>query len=173
MINSPEVEVFMNIVYRVELTADEFERLTAVVASKVGAQKRKRAQILLAAAKGIDDATIARTLPCGPSTIYRTKKRFVIEGLAASLEERPGRGASRKLTKQEEAKLVALAFPIAPRSNARSRRGSIGEMPRAPASSGCSTPPPHVGSLRSSTRHPQPRSRRRPHDPVDSSVSRY
>ena len=109
----------MNVVYRVELTADECERLAAVVASKVGVQKRKRAQILLAAAKGIDDATIADTLPCGLSTIYRTKKRFVTEGLAASLEERPGRGASRKLTKQEEAKLVALACTTPPEGRRR------------------------------------------------------
>lgn len=109
----------MNIVYRVDLTSEECERLTSVVASKAGAQKRKRAQILLAAAKGVADATIATTLPCGLSTIYRTKKRFVIEGLEASLEERPGRGASRKLTKQEEAKLVALACTNPPQGRRR------------------------------------------------------
>lgn len=109
----------MNIVYRVDLTADESEHLTAVVASKAGVQKRKRAQILLAAAKGIADATIADTLPCGLSTIYRTKKRLVTEGLAASLEERSGRGASRKLTKQEEAKLIALACSAPPEGRRR------------------------------------------------------
>jgi transposase len=109
----------MNVHYRVDLTADERERLAAVVASKAGPQKRKRAQILLAAAKGIADATIAETLPCGLSTIYRAKKRFVTEGLAASLEERPGRGASRKLTKQEEARLVALACCAPPQGRSR------------------------------------------------------
>jgi transposase len=109
----------MNIVYRVDLTGDESEHLTAVVASKAGVQKRKRAQILLAAAKGIADATIADTLPCGLSTIYRTKKRLVTEGLAASLEERSGRGASRKLTKQEEAKLIALACSAPPEGRRR------------------------------------------------------
>jgi transposase len=109
----------MNVVYRVDLTAGECEQLAAVVASKAGVQKRKRAQILLAAAKGIADATIADTLPCGLSTIYRTKQRFVTEGLVASLEERPGRGASRKLTKQEEAKLVALACSAPPEGRRR------------------------------------------------------
>jgi transposase len=93
--------------------------VAAVVASKAGAQKRKRAQILLAASKGIPDSTIAETLPCGLSTVYRTKKRFVAEGLEASLEERPGRGASRKLTKQEEAKLVALACSTPPQGRRR------------------------------------------------------
>jgi hypothetical protein len=83
----------MNVVYRVDLSAEDCDQLSAVVASKTGAQKRKRAQILLAASKGVTDITIAQTLPCGLSTIYRSKKRFVTEGLEASLEERPGRGA--------------------------------------------------------------------------------
>ena len=119
MIKASETEDFMNIVYRVDLTADECDQLSSVVASKAGAQKRKRAQILLAAANGVGDVTIARTLPCGLSTIYRTKQRFVTEGLDASLEERPGRGASRKLTKQEEAKLVALACTTPPQGRRR------------------------------------------------------
>jgi transposase len=109
----------MNVVYRVDLTADERDHLSSVVASKAGAQKRKRAQILLAAAKGVSDVTIGETLPCGLSTIYRTKKRFVTEGLEASLEERSGRGASRMLTKQEEAKLVALACSTPPEGRRR------------------------------------------------------
>jgi transposase len=53
------------------------------------------------------------------TTIYRTKKRFVMEGLEASLEERPGRGASRMLTKREEAKLVALACSSPPAGRRR------------------------------------------------------
>jgi len=109
----------MNVVYRVDLTAEECDELASIVASNEGAQKRKRAQILLAAARGIADATIAETLPCGLSTIYRTKKRFVTEGLAPSLAERPGRGASRMLTKQEEARLVALACSTPPEGRRR------------------------------------------------------
>jgi transposase len=109
----------MNIVYRVDLTADECDQLSAVVASKAGVQKRKRAQILLAATKGISDIAMAEALSCGLSTIYRTKKRFVTEGLEASLEERPGRGASRMLTKQEEARLVALACSTPPEGRRR------------------------------------------------------
>jgi transposase len=109
----------MNVVYRVDLSRAERVQLAEVVASKAGAQKRKRAQVLLAASNGIADITISETLPCGLSTIYRTKKRFVTEGLEASLEERPGRGASRKLTKQEEASLVALACSTPPAGRRR------------------------------------------------------
>lgn len=109
----------MNVIYRVDLTPNECDQLSSVVASKAGAQKRKRAQILLAAAKGVSDVAIAEALSCGLSTIYRTKKRFVTEGLEASLEERPGRGASRMLTKHEEAKLVALACSTPPEGRRR------------------------------------------------------
>jgi transposase len=119
MIKSSASGGVMNVVYRVDLSEEEGTRLAAVVASKAGAQKRKRAQILMAAAHGVPDATIAETLSCGLSTIYRTKQRFVGEGLEASLEERPGRGGSRKLTKQEEATLVALACSTPPTGRRR------------------------------------------------------
>ena len=109
----------MNIVYRVDVTEEERVQLTAVVASKACAQKRKRAQILLAASKAVADITIAETLLCGLSTVYRTKKRFVTEGLAASLEERSGRGASRMLTKEQEASLIALACSTPPEGRRR------------------------------------------------------
>jgi transposase len=106
--------------YVVELTQPEREQLGALVSEgRVGAQKRKRAQIMLACDRRIPESTIARTLPCGESTIYRTKKRFVEEGLEASLEERPRCGGDRKLTGREEATLVALACSKPPEGRAR------------------------------------------------------
>src|SRR5690606_20035746 len=78
----------MNIRYVVELSNTEREELASLISDrKTGSQKRKRAQLLLACDRGITDVMIARTLPCGESTIYRTKKRFVEEGLQASLNE--------------------------------------------------------------------------------------
>ncbi len=44
---------------------------------KHAARKLKRAQMLLAAHAGQDDATIAATVAVGESTVYRTKRRFV------------------------------------------------------------------------------------------------
>lgn len=41
--------------------------------ARTGPQKRRRAQILLACDRGVPDVQIAETLPCGTSTIYRTK----------------------------------------------------------------------------------------------------
>ncbi|MEQ9320460.1 MAG: helix-turn-helix domain-containing protein [Polyangiaceae bacterium] len=100
----------MNIRYVVVLEEQEVCQLEATVASKeTGPQKRRRAQILLAANRGIPDCVIAETLPCGTSTVYRTKKRFVEEGFEASLRELPRQGGKRKLSSKEEAMLSALA----------------------------------------------------------------
>jgi transposase len=110
----------VNIHYIVELNDQERAQLGAIVSEgRIGAQKRKRAQILLACDRRIPEATIARTLPCGESTIYRTKKRFVEEGLEASLEERPRCGGERKLSGRDEATLVALACSKPPTGRAR------------------------------------------------------
>src|ERR1700759_3981347 len=45
----------------------------------------------------------------GRSTVYRTKRRFVLGNLEAALSEEPRPGAERKLTGKEEALLVATA----------------------------------------------------------------
>lgn len=110
----------MNTRYIVHLIDSERLELTALLATaKTLVQKRKRAQILLACDRRIPDETIAATLPCGMSTVYRTKKRFVEEGLEAALNERPRAGGSRKLTGREEATLVALACSKPPLGRAR------------------------------------------------------
>lgn len=110
----------MNIRYVVELAEAEISELAEVVTARnTLSQKRRRAQILLACNRGMSDEIIAKTLPAGTSTIYRTKKRFVEEGLQASLSERPRVGGLRKLTGKQEARLVALACSSPPQGRAR------------------------------------------------------
>src|SRR5690606_16093526 len=110
----------MNIRYVVELSNTEREELASLISDrKTGSQKRKRAQLLLACDRGITDVMIARTLPCGESTIYRTKKRFVEEGLQASLNEQQRLGGRRKLSGKEEATLIALACSKPPPGRAK------------------------------------------------------
>lgn len=109
----------MNVRYIVELSNEERKELAVLISNRsTGSQKRKRAQILLACDRGITDVMIAQTLPCGESTIYRTKKRFVEEGLQASLNEQPRLGGRRKLSGKEEATLVALACSKPPSGRA-------------------------------------------------------
>src|SRR3982075_4604430 len=83
----------MNIRYRVELSeAERTELETLLSGGKHAARKRKRAQILLAADAGAGDEEIARTVGVGDSTVYRTKRRFVLGNLEAALSEEPRRG---------------------------------------------------------------------------------
>jgi transposase len=110
----------MNIRYRVELNASERCELTALLsAGNHPARKLKRAQILLAADAGIADEDVAETVGVGPSTVYRTKRRFVEANLEGALCEEPRPGAERKLTGREEALLVATACSKPPVGRAR------------------------------------------------------
>ncbi|MFH0303041.1 IS630 family transposase [Bradyrhizobium sp. 31Argb] len=86
---------------------------------KHAARKLKRAQILLAADAGVSDAEIVRSVGVGGSTVYRTKRRFVLGNLEAALSEEPRPGSERKLTGKEEALLVATACSSPPAGRAR------------------------------------------------------
>jgi transposase len=110
----------MNVRYRVELSQVEREQLSALLrGGRHAARKLKRAQILLAADAGAGDEDIASTLAVGGSTVYRTKRRFVLGNLEAALSEEPRPGAERKLTGKEEALLVATACSNPPEGRAR------------------------------------------------------
>jgi transposase len=110
----------MNIRYRVTLTADERQELEGFVQKgKTSARRIKRAQILLAADQGSTDETIAQNVVVGTSTVYRTKQRFVEEGLERALSELPRDGAPRKLAVEDEAMLCAVACSAPPSGRAR------------------------------------------------------
>lgn len=109
----------MNIRYRVTLTADERSTLeTLVRVGKSAVRKLKRAQILLATDAGSTDEAIARNISVGTSTVYRTKQRFVEEGLERALSELPRPGAARKLDVGDESLLCALACSTPPSGRA-------------------------------------------------------
>ena len=110
----------MNVRYRITLSSEERAQLRALVQGGKGSVRRlKRAQILLAAAGGSGDERIAVNVSVGTSTVYRTKRRFVEEGLEQALSEDPRPGAERKLAAKEEALLVATACSKPPAGRAR------------------------------------------------------
>jgi transposase len=110
----------MNIRYRVTLTPEERQQLEALVRGGKGAvRKLKRAQILLAADARSTDEAIARNVGVGTSTVYRTKQRFVEDGLERALNEVPRLGPPRKLSASDEALLVAVACSSPPSGQAR------------------------------------------------------
>jgi transposase len=117
---SNEEEARMNVRYRVELSqAERNELKTLLSGGKHAARKLKRAQILLAADAGASDEAIATSVGVGGSTVYRTKRRFVLGSLEAALSEEPRPGAGRKLSGKEEALLVATACSSPPAGRAR------------------------------------------------------
>jgi transposase len=96
---------------------DEAERqqlLDLVKKGKVAARKLNRAHILLQAADGASDETIATALHIGRATVQRTRKRFVEGNLEGALNEKHRPGARRKLDGQQEALLVATACSTPP-----------------------------------------------------------
>jgi transposase len=110
----------MNIRYRVRLSSEERVLLRALVQGGKGPVRRvKRAQILLAAASGSSDERIAANVSVGTATVYRTKRRFVEEGLEEALSEALRPGVERKLAAKEEALLVATACSKPPAGRAR------------------------------------------------------
>lgn len=118
----------MHIRYRVDLDESERQPLAAMVAGGTQAVRRvKRAQILLAADRGVSDAELAATLRVGSSTVYHTKQRFVEHGLEPALSEKPRPGGQRRLAATEEALLIATAC-----SHTRQRDGRAGRWPCSP-----------------------------------------
>ena len=110
----------MNVRYRITLSAEERAQLVAMVqGGKVAVRRLKRAQILLAAASGCRDKAIAAHVSVGTSTVFRTKRRFVEEGLDQALSEEPRPGAERKLAASEEALLIATACTTPPAGRSR------------------------------------------------------
>jgi transposase len=109
----------MNVRYRITLSVEERAQLQSLVSGGKGPVRRlKRAQILLAAEAGATALTIALSVAVGTSTVYRTRQRFVEEGLDAALSEEPRPGADRKLSASEEALLVATACSKPPAGRA-------------------------------------------------------
>lgn len=111
----------MNHLYRVDILDVERDTLHALThAGKVSARKVARAQILLMAdGRQFTDGQIATALGVGTSTVYRTRRAFVEEGLEAALSEAPRPGGERKLLAAQEATLVAIACSEPPEGRSR------------------------------------------------------
>jgi transposase len=109
----------VNIRYRVTLSSEERAELAALVkGGKAAVRRIKRAQILLATDAGSTDEEVATNVGVGTSTVYRTKQRFIEEGLERALAEAPRPKPPRKLTAQDEAMLVAVACSKPPKGRA-------------------------------------------------------
>jgi transposase len=106
--------------YRVTLAAAERDRLVGLSRKRTASVRMvRRAQALLLASEGKTDEVIAEQLRMGVATLERLRRRFVEEGLEASLRERPRPGARPKLGPKEQAFVVALACTKPPEGRER------------------------------------------------------
>ena len=83
------------------------------------ARELTRARILLLADQQKGDLEIAQILGVGRNTAWRTRKRYLREGLQAALTERPRPGQPRKYTKRHLAEIIAQACARPPEGRAR------------------------------------------------------
>ena len=104
----------------VKLTQVEMDHLRSFKKSgKRSQREHDRANILLLLHKGKKDAEIEDFLEVDRTTIWRTRKRFLKEGLTIALEEKARSGQPRKYGQNQEAEVIALACSDAPRGRAR------------------------------------------------------
>jgi transposase len=114
--------------YRVTLTEEERERLEGLTRKgRAPVRMVRRAQMLLLASEEQRDEDIAKALHIGVSTVERTRRRCVEEGVEASLRERPRPGARPKLGPKEQAFVVALACTKPPEGRERWTMGLLAE----------------------------------------------
>lgn len=106
----------MNVNYLVDLTDTEREQLEALNrGGTVPVRRIKRANILLMSDRGHTALEIASAGHGSTSTVYRTRQRFVEEGLEPALSEAPRPGGKRLLDEKQEAVLVATACSPPPK----------------------------------------------------------
>jgi transposase-like protein len=106
---------------RIDLSEEERADLRELIGSGVApARTLTRARILLKAnhgegGPGWSDAAIAGALDITPSTVFRVRRQYVQEGLAATLtRKRPDRVYERRFDGAQEAHLIALACSAPP-----------------------------------------------------------
>lgn len=104
----------------VKLTSSELEFLRVFQGSNKRSQREyDRANILLLLHKGKKDTEIVDFLEVERTTVWRTRVRYLEEGLEKALQERERSGQPRKYGAREHAEIIALACSNPPSGRAR------------------------------------------------------
>lgn len=99
--------------------AERAELRTLIRKGIASARTLSRARVLLLVDDGHTDDYIAANVRVGTTTVERIRRRYVEEGLAATLHDRPRPGGTPKLDGKQEALLVALTCSEPPEDRPR------------------------------------------------------
>lgn len=96
--------------HHVELNEGDSQRLHDLInKGHASARVIRRAHVLLLAAEDKEDKDVAAALHLNAQTVYQLRKRFALEGLEATLYDKPRLGSKPMLDGKQEALLIALA----------------------------------------------------------------
>ena len=104
----------------VDLSLEEREYLEQFV--KTGMKKARainRAKVLLFADEGYSNDDITKMSGVHRQCVWRTKKRYVENGLHSVLNENPRSGQPKKYTPKQEAEIIAMACTDPPKGRKR------------------------------------------------------
>ena len=104
----------------IRLSEAERDQLSALLTRATHAARTiPRANILLHLARHTSYGDTAPAVGCCERTVRRTANRFVAEGLAATLTDKPRSGAPPKLDAAVQAQIIATACSTAPEGRSR------------------------------------------------------
>lgn len=104
----------------ISLSQKDQSSLTKILTKKeTSAREQRRARILDLLARREHPETIADFLQVGIASVYNIQKRFLEEGFAAALSDKPRSGKPPTIKPAAKAKITALACSAAPSGYAR------------------------------------------------------
>lgn len=104
----------------IKLSKSDKSSLTQILTKKeTSAREQTRARVLDLLHRKEHPETIADLLKVGIATIYNIQKRFLEEGFAAALCDKPRSGKPPVIKPEEKARITALACSDAPEGYAR------------------------------------------------------
>ena len=104
----------------VSLTDQELRSLTTITRRGTAAARvQTRARILLLLHRGRTPDAVAAALSVGVATVFNVKRRYLSEGLAAALHDKPRSGKPASIDGAARARVTALACSAAPEGHAR------------------------------------------------------
>lgn len=106
--------------HKINLKKEEREFLEDFI--KKGNKKARaiaRARVLLLADEGLNNKNISLPIKVHRQLIWRTKKRYLAEGLKSALEEKPRSGQPIKYSDKHKAEIIALACTAPPKGRRR------------------------------------------------------